>query len=220
MNEKLHKYLDGELPLDALTPAERAEAEEWRALMADTAELRSVTAPPWIETRVMATLPAHPHRSWLERGFAWATAPQPLRVRPVSLALVGAAAALVLFLARPQQPINEPALLPSATNVQTVSASTPAIIYVQFVLADRNAKAVSVAGEFNAWDPDSTPLADPDGDGVWTGLVALRPGMHKYMFVVDGKQWVTDPQAERYIEDGFGMRNAVISVTPPAAKTI
>ena len=47
------------------------------------------------------------------------------------------------------------------------------------------------------------------------GLIALRPGMHKYMFVVNGERWVTDPEAERYVDDGFGMRNAVIAITPP-----
>ncbi len=31
------------------------------------------------------------------------------------------------------------------------------------------------------------------------------------MFVVDG-EWVTDPQADRYVDDGFGNRNALIEV--------
>jgi hypothetical protein len=35
------------------------------------------------------------------------------------------------------------------------------------------------------------------------------------MFVVDGEVWVTDPRAERYVDDGFGMRNALIAVQPP-----
>jgi hypothetical protein len=59
-----------------------------------------------------------------------------------------------------------------------------------------------------------------DGDGVWTGAVPLPPGLHKYMFLIDGKEWVTDPHAERYYDDGYGMRNAVITVVPPAARTL
>lgn len=215
MNEKLHKYLDGELPLDALTPEERAEADEWRMLLSDAEPLRSEKAPGWLESRVMANLPAAPADGWLRRAARWLTAPQPVRVRPLSLGLAGAAAALVLFLMRPQPPTAVPVAVNAPANVQQVTSRESAVIYVQFVLADHNAKDVSVAGDFNDWDVAATPLTDPDGNGVWTGLVALRPGVHKYMFVVDGKRWVTDPEAERYVDDGFGMRNAVITIVPP-----
>ena len=33
------------------------------------------------------------------------------------------------------------------------------------------------------------------------------------MFLVDGETWITDPHAERYVEDGYGNRNAVIAIT-------
>lgn len=221
MKDKLHKYLDGELPLDDLDPEERAEAEDLRELLADAAALRSEIAPPWLETRIMATLPEQPHRSRLAQLLRWVAAPQAVRVRPLSLGLAGAAAALLLFFARTERPagpllINQPAI----STVRPVVATQPSIIYVQFVLADQGARSVTVAGDFNDWDVASTPLVDADGDGVWTGLVALRPGQHKYMFVIDGKRWVTDPEAERYIDDGFGMRNAVVTVTPPNGRTI
>ena len=55
---------------------------------------------------------------------------------------------------------------------------------------------------------------------VQTGFVALRPGSHKYMFIVDGERWVTDPGAERYVDDGFGMQNAVITVAPPTVRAL
>lgn len=216
MNEKLHKYLDGELPLDALTPEERAEAAEWQTLLTDAQELRSEKAPAWLETRVMANLPAEPARGWARRAIHWLTAPQPLHVRPLSLGFTGAAAALVLFLfVSRNQPTQAPVAVSGPANVEQVAAREASVIYVQFVLADHNAKDVAVAGDFNDWDVAATPLTDPDGNGVWTGLVALRPGVHKYMFVVDGKRWVTDPEAERYVDDGFGMRNAVITIVPP-----
>ena len=220
MTDKLQRYLDGELPLDALAPDERAEAAQWRELLADAAELRAQSAPPWVATRIMAALPERPRSSRLASLLAWLTAPQPIRVRPLSLGLAGVAAALLLFFARtPPAPVPVAVNSPAAT-VHNVSAGQSSIIYVQFVLADRTARSVSVAGDFNAWDVASTLLTDTDGDGVWTGLVALRPGQHKYMFVVDGKRWVTDPEAERYIDDGFGMRNAVVTVTPPIGRTI
>jgi len=220
MKDRLHRYIDGELPLDDLDAEERAEAEELRELLADAAALRAITAPPWIETRVMASLPARPRPSGIGQLLGWVVAPQTMRVRPVWLGLAGAAAALLIFFARSPAPQSRVASAPVPATMRPVVATQPSIIYVQFVLADKSARSVTVAGDFNDWKVDSTPLIDTDGDGVWTGLVALRPGQHKYMFVIDGKRWVTDPEAERYIDDGFGMRNAVVTVTAPTGRTI
>ena len=217
MNEKLQSYLDGELPLDALDANERAQAAEYQAILDDAQAMRSVTAPPWIETRVMASLPKQrPARAGL---FAWLLSPQLVRVRPASLALAGIAMAVLLFFAR-SKPSEVPLIVNAPANVHPVVATQPSIIYVQFVLADRGAKSVTVAGDFNSWDTAATPLTDADGDGVWSGLVALRPGSHKYMFVVDGQKWVTDPEADHYIDDGFGMRNAVVTVASPNGRSI
>ena len=47
--------------------------------------------------------------------------------------------------------------------------------------------------------------------------IAIEPGLHRYMFLIDGSNWVTDPTAERYADDGFGNRNAVLAVTTPTA---
>ncbi len=33
-----------------------------------------------------------------------------------------------------------------------------------------------------------------------------------FMFVVDGKQWVSPPMAEDYADDGFGARNGIVVV--------
>ena len=90
-------------------------------------------------------------------------------------------------------------------------AAEPHTVYVQFVLDAPGATSVAVAGDFSEWD-DRHTLQDLDGDGVWTGRVPLVAGLHKYMFVIDGAEWVTDPNAQHYADDGFGNRNAVIAV--------
>jgi 1,4-alpha-glucan branching enzyme len=92
---------------------------------------------------------------------------------------------------------------------------TQAVVYVQFVLDAPGAVSVAVSGDFNEWDRGAHRLDDPDGDGVWTGRVPVRPGIHEYMFVIDGERWVTDPGAQRYADDGFGNRNAVLAVPEP-----
>jgi 1,4-alpha-glucan branching enzyme len=73
------------------------------------------------------------------------------------------------------------------------------------------ATSVAVAGDFSGWEPSFT-LDDLDGDGVWSGRVPVRPGVHAYMFVIDGTEWMTDPHAGHYQDDGFGNRNAVLAV--------
>jgi len=49
---------------------------------------------------------------------------------------------------------------------------------------------------------------------VWTVVVPLEPGIHDYAFVVNGGQWVPDPNAPAF-EDGFGGLNSRIAVITP-----
>jgi len=45
--------------------------------------------------------------------------------------------------------------------------------------------------------------------GEWQVEVPLRAGTYAYMFVVDGRTWLPDPDADAYRDDGFGSRNSV-----------
>jgi hypothetical protein len=213
MDKRLQAYLDGELERSALPHDLLEEAERWDALRPIAAELRAEKAPAWLESRIMATLPATVARPWWQQAASWLVHPQSITVRPATLGFAGAAAILTIFALNQQEPMR--VVQPPVTPALTVSNVSTPVIYVQLAFADKNAKSVTVAGDFNDWDAEATALRDTDGDGVWTGLIALRPGMHKYMFVVNGERWVTDPEAERYVDDGFGNRNAVIAITPP-----
>lgn len=82
---------------------------------------------------------------------------------------------------------------------------------VRFTLEHAAAKSVSIAGDFNDWSASAHPLMR-NGSGRWTAIVALPPGEHKFMFVVDGTEWVVPPLAEDYVDDGFGSRNGVVIV--------
>jgi len=84
-------------------------------------------------------------------------------------------------------------------------------VYVRLVLLQPDARSVSVAGDFNDWNPGQTKLERSEG-GMWTATIALKPGRYQYMFVIDGKQWVADPLAEEGTGDGFGSQNAVLDV--------
>ncbi len=79
-----------------------------------------------------------------------------------------------------------------------------------FRLTAPDAKRVSVVGTFNGWDPDAHPLHSPDRQGVWSLSLPLSPGRYRYLFVVDGVRWVTDPDAVASEADGFGGQNSVL----------
>jgi len=85
---------------------------------------------------------------------------------------------------------------------------------VQFSLriCDSEAHTVAIAGDFNGWNPQANILEDPEGDGIWTGTLKLEPGRYEYMFVLDGEKWFPDPNALRYVKDGFGNRNAILEI--------
>ena len=85
---------------------------------------------------------------------------------------------------------------------------------VRFVLMNREARSVALAGSFNQWSASSHPLAREGSRGVWTIVVPLPPGEHLFMYVVDGTQWISPPLAEDYVDDGFGAKNGVVVVQP------
>lgn len=182
--------------------SDEKELEAWDKLLdAFRAEFPSTPPPPWLESRIMAEIDALPEPGWLRRLMIWLTAPRPVRVSPLLAGATLGALALALWL------VGGPG--------SGSPSRAPATVYVQFTLDAPGAQSVSVAGDFDAWE-GSFALEDPDGDGTWTGRVPLRPGVHAYMFLVDGSTWTTDPQAQRYAEDGFGNRNAILAVAAPS----
>ncbi len=220
MHPDLHRYLDGELPLEALPPELAREAQEWSALLRDTAAVRQEAAPAWLESRVMASLPParaiEPRTAALGRALGWLLRPQELRLRPATL-LVGAAALVAALALWPRSthlpaPAQRPVAAAPAEPAAPAGAST---VYVQFTLTAPGARSVEVAGDFNGWQPQRAQLRDPEGDGNWSALIALPAGVHKYMFVIDGRRWVSDPHAHHFVDDGFGMKNSLIAVAPP-----
>src|SRR5262245_43594674 len=60
---------------------------------------------------------------------------------------------------------------------------------------------VSVAGDFNNWSSDATPMKKGD-DGAWRTTVRLGEGVQYYKFVVDGDQWKNDPKSDKSLDVG------------------
>ena len=72
------------------------------------------------------------------------------------------------------------------------------------------AQAVFIAGTFNDWNPNTTPMIAL-GDGRWVKELALPPGRYEYLFVVDGI-WACDPSAPEQVPNPHGGHNSVLIV--------
>lgn len=239
----LERYLDGEVGIEALDPTERAEARSWDAMFLDLRSRGGTTrAPAGLAGRVLDELgleaadrggaaPAHhgaPVReaasspageggaSGFWRAVTWPFRPIRVPVPPALALAAGAVLALLVFVWRGGGPPTAAELGSGVVRPAALQApAAPARVYVELRFDAPGASSVDVAGDFTNWQP-TVPLQDPDGDGVWTGLVPMSPGIHQYMFVVNGTKWVTDPGAARHVDDGFGHRNAVVAVPAPA----
>lgn len=154
-----------------------------------------------------------PSLSWWEQFCATVTAPRTLEW---NLAGVVAAACVVivavggLFSLKPERVVEVPVATDPAQTIAAGTTQQPTV-FVRLVLLQPGAQSVSVAGDFNGWDPAQTKLERSDG-GVWTATIPLKPGRYQYMFVIDGKQWIADPLAAEEATDGFGAQNAVLDV--------
>jgi len=99
----------------------------------------------------------------------------------------------------PVQPVAIPTPKPAPRNVVSLELMKP------------EAKSVAVAGSFNEWKPEKTPLISL-GNGRWKGDLNVKPGRHEYLFVVDG-QWLPDPNAKESVANPFGGTNSVLIVS-------
>lgn len=79
---------------------------------------------------------------------------------------------------------------------------------VRLSLRCAEAHTVSIAGNFNDWQPG--PL-QCDGAGGWSIELSLPPGDYEYLFVVDDR-WMPDPACAEARPNPFGGKNSVLHV--------
>ena len=89
-----------------------------------------------------------------------------------------------------------------------------------FVFHDDTAETISVAGNFNGWNPVATPLKR-DGSGLWSTEIAVpRAGRFEYKFIVNGQHWIEDPSNGMKTPDNYGGLNSVlVTEFPPTASS-
>lgn len=72
------------------------------------------------------------------------------------------------------------------------------------------AGSVCIAGTFNDWRPDATPMFCV-GEGWWIKELALPTGRYEYRLVVDGK-WICDPAAREETPNPHGDFTSILTV--------
>ena len=236
LDERLRQFIDGELDETEARMTLHAVADdaaardllrfEYRLRHHFQSEAEEAAVPEGFSDRVMQAVEAEeafhaPARAtWttsirMKLGALWSAflTPRPLVWRPAY------AAALVLLLmggaffggrlttdarsgATPAAP---------AVNVQPASTETDKTL-MRFLYVDSEASSVAVAGDFTNWDPVTLEAQEVNGRTVWSGMVPVPDGEHRYMFVIDGQKWVTDPLAPVQRNDGFGNKNAILAL--------
>src|SRR6266536_3745193 len=92
-------------------------------------------------------------------------------------------------------------------NTRNAKGGGPALESVRLEFTHRAASTVCVAGTFNGWHPEATPMI-PSGDDRWLKEMLLPFGTYEHCLVVDGK-WLADSLARKMIPNLFGGRNSV-----------
>ena len=220
MNDGIHSHLDGERPRGALAYDELLRLERLEQTL-EAVALRVRAQPvPDLSARVMAALPReHAPSRWatlaaLLRASVqglWAPRQIAFQMRP-AYGLGFAMAVLLISSVGPLAPRHVPA--GSLAGADRPAHAAPA--FVQFRLDAPGAARVELAGSFTDWNP-SYALRETS-PGVWTALVPVEPGVHDYLFVVDGEEWIPDPAAHQ-VQDDFGGVNSRLLIALPHTQT-
>lgn len=72
---------------------------------------------------------------------------------------------------------------------------------------------VYVAGTFNDWSTEATPMRRGK-DGAWAVNLSLEPGRYEFRYFCDGR-WFTDFDAGEVASNPFGDFNSLLSVAAP-----
>lgn len=102
---------------------------------------------------------------------------------------------------------TQPEILPDAPRF----GSGDQMVYVGLWMP--NARAVSVVGAFNGWQPDAWCL-DQSRPGWWHGVLALSPGAHHYRFwatdIEGAAIWLPDPENPAQVESGYAAGHSLL----------
>lgn len=167
-----------------------------------TKKLKGAASPATVPAKIQAVNHAEPVKT-----VSAPKAPEPVKTAPAAKLTEPVKA---IPAAKPPEPVKTlpvaKAPEPKAPEPAKINLSKASRVSLELIKP--GAKQVYVAGTFNEWKPERTPLVTR-GDGRWVGDLAIKPGRYEYLFVVDG-QWVPDPNAKESVQNPFGGLNSVL----------
>jgi len=86
---------------------------------------------------------------------------------------------------------------------------------VTFTLAKdiaNSAKQISLAGDFNNWDIESIPMKKNKGGEFSASIDLVEGRQYEFKYIVDGKEWLNEPDADMFVSNVFLSDNSVIIV--------
>lgn len=174
-----------------LKPEHKALADEISKM-----ELRGV--PHAFSSSVMDSV-RKIHTPWWKRILRWVNSPIELHLTPLRVGLAIALMVTAVFF----YPVDE--------QVQNTVPKSFSVRF-EFNAPYGEIKNVSVIGSFNDWSAEASSMRYDKINSVWIYETSLQPGDHEYVFLVNGKTVVPDPNAAYYRKDGFGSVNSIVSV--------
>jgi chromosome partitioning protein len=108
----------------------------------------------------------------------------------------------------PEADTSEERIAAKLSNYYGVSQMNDAAVFVTLY---PRAESVQIAGDFNNWQPEQTPMQKISDNGVWQMEMKLAAGRYRYRLVVDG-QWQQDPYNELTELNPFGGFNSVVEM--------
>jgi hypothetical protein len=113
---------------------------------------------------------------------------------------------------------NTVALVADSTRKLVRNAATEldaAPIPQQFVFNSSRAHKISVVGDFNHWNPTSTPMALASDGELWSVTIPIAPGRHTYAFMIDDSLFTLDPSAPKARDSDLGADGSIRIVGRP-----
>ncbi|MCC6906943.1 MAG: AAA family ATPase [Phycisphaerales bacterium] len=113
------------------------------------------------------------------------------------------------------RPASAAAPTPAAVELERRPAATGCRIRMVYRAA-HSAERVFIAGDFNQWTPQETPMRFNESQGEFEAWLTLPPGRYRYRFVVDG-HWIIDPDNPRTEPSAAGQLHSLLTVAEDSA---
>ena len=78
--------------------------------------------------------------------------------------------------------------------------------------AEVDANSASLCGDFNEWDKKANPMKRLKGGGFSTTVSVPAGQKYRFRYLLDGKRWENDWEADAYIPNVHGSDDSVLEV--------